>query len=314
MAKFRTNHAKQGSNKGSGMTSKVSLFTLLLAGLYFLFSQFSDNPQEISEVIEEVIEEHMPEESREPEIGKLPSGTFLPTSTTGQVVKHRYYTLSYSEEGEQAEWVAYQLTRAGLKQKNVKRTNDFREDDLIKTGSATIYDYRRSGYDRGHLVPAADMAFNREAMSETFYMSNISPQLRHFNGGIWRELEELTRDWAYKFKKLYIVTGPILTKRAIERIGKNKVEVPAAYYKILLDLEEPELKAIAFIMPNEVSDKPVYDYVVTIDEVEELTGINFFPNLMSPALEEQLESTSNKHLWEFSLQKYELRVQQWNLR
>lgn len=308
MAKFRTNHNKESNAAGSGMVTKVGIFSILLAGLYFVFNQFSSQPNEIGEVIEEIIEEHMPEDIN------MPSGTFLPASTTGQIVKHRYYTLSYSEDGEQAEWVAYQLTRSGLKQKNVKRTNDFREDPKVKTGSAVLADYRGSGYDRGHLAPAADMAFNREAMSESFFMSNMSPQVRKFNGGIWRELEELTRDWAYKFKKLYIVTGPVLTTRAKDRIGPSDVEVPASFYKILLDLEEPEIKAIAFLMPNEVSFEPIYNYVVTIDEIEELTGIDFFPNLMSPALEEQLESTSNKDLWEYSRQKFELRVEKWNLR
>lgn len=307
MAKFRTNHAKQGG--GSGNMFKIGVFSIILAVLYFVFNQFSDNPEEIGEVIIDVLEEKSNKDKTSEET------TFYPSSTTGQVIHHRFYSLSYSEKHEQAEWVAYILTRTALNQPWVDRTNDFRLDPMVKTGSADPYDYRGSGYDRGHLVPAADMAFSQESMSETFYMSNMSPQERGFNAGIWRELEELTRDWAKRYKGLYVVSGPLLNKRAKAIIGKeNKIEVPSAFYKVLLDLSHPEQKGIAFIIPNEVSDEPLANYIVTIDEVEKQTGIDFFANLLDDKLEEELESHSEKHLWKFNEQKYQRRVYEWNLR
>ncbi len=119
---------------------------------------------------------------------------YAPTSTTGIAVVHRYFALSYNEDQEVAEWVCYELERDRLRKKRVRRTDDYRPDPAVPTGSASPEDYRGTGWDRGHLVPAADMAFNRTAMSETFLMSNIAPQARHFNGGIWRELEEHVRD------------------------------------------------------------------------------------------------------------------------
>ncbi|MEZ4985202.1 MAG: DNA/RNA non-specific endonuclease [Saprospiraceae bacterium] len=183
----------------------------------------------------------------------------------------------------------------------------------MRTGSATPDDYRGSGYDRGHLVPAADMAFDPVAMDETFMMSNISPQARNFNQGIWRELEELTRDWAKKFKRLYVVSGPVLTREPKGYIGRdNQVAIPAAYFRVILDLDEPEQKAIAFVMDNEVNYEPLYKFATSVDEVEKMTGINFFQDFMPPQLETELESQYNIDLWPFNKRKFEIRVEQWN--
>jgi len=143
-------------------------------------------------------------------------------------------------------------------------------------------------------------------------MSNVAPQVRAFNMGIWRELEELTRDWAKKFRHLYVVSGPVLTERPIDWIGDNEVAVPARFYKVLLDLSEPEYKAIAWIIPNEESDKPLTEYATTVDEVERLTGIDFFPELMDEALEAELEGHFDNDLWRLNPKKYDLRVKKWN--
>jgi endonuclease G len=144
-------------------------------------------------------------------------------------------------------------------------------------------------------------------------MSNISPQSRNFNQGIWRELEELTRDWAKKYKRLYIVSGPVLSVEPKGYIGKeNEVAVPTAYYKVILDLDEPEQKAIAFILDNEVNYDPLYKFATTIDEVEDLTGINFFADFMPSELEQELEGNVNIDLWPFSKKKFEERVDNWN--
>jgi len=151
-------------------------------------------------------------------------------------------------------------------------------------------------------------------MSETFYMSNMSPQIRNFNGGIWRELEENVRDWAKRFRHLYVVTGPVLTKEIRERIGNNRVSVPEYYYKVILDIREPEYKAIGFVLPNETSFKPLSEFAVTVDHIEELTGIDFFPQLMEADLEKELESEVDVSLWDFNDKRFKRRVEQWNVR
>jgi len=238
---------------------------------------------------------------------------FLPKEGKGILVKHKYYALSYVEKHEQPEWVAYELTKASIQAPNVKRSGDFRTDQSIRSKSATKYDYKRSGYDRGHLVPAGDMAFSRQAMSETFFMSNMSPQVRNFNGGAWRELEETVRDWAYKNKHLYVVTGPIF-KNNIGTIGENKVTIPGYYFKILLDNREPDRKAIAFIMPNESTDERLGEFAVTIDEVERQTGLNFFDELLVDKEEERLEGVIDIRKWKFDEKKYKSRKEHWNKR
>ena len=201
----------------------------------------------------------------------------LPTSTTHEIVKHTYYTLSYSKKDEQAEWVAYLLTHSMLTHKS-ERGNNFRPDPAVPSGSAQLADYNKSGYDRGHLCPAGDMTFNAEAMSETFYLSNMSPQIPAFNRGIWKSLETLVRDWAAKEDSIYIVTGGILSDSK-GSIGKDRVTVPKSYYKVIYDLTG-EKKMIAFILPNAKSTKPLSAYVITVDFVESQTGLDFLSNVV----------------------------------
>jgi len=218
----------------------------------------------------------------------------LATFPSGQLIDHTYYTLSYNEAHEQAEWVAYELT-PGRVYGQLPRHNNFRTDEAVPTGSATPEDYRASGYDRGHLVPAGDMKFDARAMDETFFLSNISPQKKEFNSGIWNELEKLVRKWAIEYEHLYVICGPVLSN-PLERIGPNGVSVPSHYYKILFDDRAPETKMIAFLIPHQASDEALINFVVPVDEVEQLTGIDFFPGF-DQRLTDSLEANSRVDLW-----------------
>lgn len=237
--------------------------------------------------------------------------TFLP-SHTGEVVHHQYYSLSYKEAHEQAEWVAYKMDRKMLNASNVPRARDFVVDPMVTTKSLHHRDYSNSGYTRGHMAPAGDMAFDSTAMRESFYMSNMSPQLRQLNNGIWKELEENIRDWTYKAETLYIITGPILDN-PIKTIGKgNNITVPSAFYKVLLDYTDPERKAIAFIIPHELSERRLEEYMVTVDEVEKITGLDFFYEMLSLDEQVKIESTIDKSKWNVSDKRYQLRISKWN--
>jgi endonuclease G len=223
-----------------------------------------------------------------------PSKFFLyPASTTNQIIKHKYYSISYSEEDEQAEWVAYKIISNRLQ--NIDRTNDFREDPNVSTGSSDLTDYIGSGYDRGHLAPAKTMSLNETSMSESFYMSNMSPQIPEFNRGIWKRLEGKVRYWAEVNDSLYVVTGPILS-RPIDIIGDNDVTVPRAFYKALLGFKNGKIKGIAFIIPNQKSDKSIYSYAVSIDEIEKITQIDFYHNLDS-LLQAKVEANKSIKVW-----------------
>ncbi|MCB0586576.1 MAG: DNA/RNA non-specific endonuclease [Phaeodactylibacter sp.] len=298
MAKFRVNHERKGKGSSGSMVVKVGLFSAIIGGLFILFNKFTGTTATI------------PGENGDEE--NIENLHYLPASTTGMLIRHHYYDLSYSEEHEQAEWVAYRLTREELKKPWVERVDNFRPDPQIESGSATPDDYRNSGYNRGHLVPAADRAFSEEAIDETFLMSNISPQAANFNKGIWRELEELTRSWAKKNGELFVITGPILTQEPKGKIGENGVSVPAAYFKVLLDAEEPQVKGIGFVIPNEVSFEPLYRFARPIDEVEKLSGLDFFGELLPADIEKEVESEFNIDLWEFSKAKFEERIEKWN--
>ena len=206
------------------------------------------------------------------------------------------YALGYIEYHEQAAFVIYKLTAREALTKEAQRTNRFRRDPEIPTGSATTADYRRSGYDRGHLAPAADMAFSVQTMADSFFMSNMSPQKPAFNRGIWKRLEEQVRQIAIREKAIYVVTGPILPKKKTVTIGANQVTVPAHFYKVIFDLTPPR-KMIGFILPNEGSDRPLEDFAVTVDVVEKATGLDFF-SALPKAVQERLESTISVSAWE----------------
>lgn len=221
---------------------------------------------------------------------------YLPVSTTHEIIRHKYYTLSYNEAHEQAEWVAYELKKEELSRTDFERPF-FIEDPEVETGSASWKNYKRSGYDKGHLCPAADRRFSREAFDETFYTSNISPQLKDFNAGVWSRLEQKTRYWASKYDGVYVVTGGVLTN-GLKTIGKESVSVPKYFYKILLDNSRGEYKTIAFLVPHEDSEKPLNKFVVSIDQIEKMTGIDFFPNLADP-IENKLEKESDYKSWSF---------------
>lgn len=222
-------------------------------------------------------------------LGGFAQNRYIP-SGEGMLVEYTYYCLGFDKEHKQANWVYYELEAKNLTGK-ASRKDNFRVDPKLDTWSATLADYKGSGYDRGHLCPAADMSFNAKAMSETFYMSNMSPQVPMFNRGIWKKLEEHVREWA-KREKLYVVTGPIF-KSNKGKIGKGKVTVPGYYYKLFYSPSRQQM--IAYVLPNEESRRPINSFAVPVSKVEKMTGIDFFPQLPDD-LEKLLEADTLSHL------------------
>lgn len=308
MTQFRRSHGKD--NGKAGMNGKffisLILFGLVLAGMYYLNTKKNDA---------------YPNESKNEDIFFGNEGIdsigsskrfFLPSSTTGEIIHHKYYSLSYNEKYEEAEWVAYILTQENLKIKNVKRYDRFNPDIKVPSRSAIYDDYTASGYTRGHLVPSGDMAFSLEANKESFLMSNITPQIKQFNDGIWNELEQDVRDWAWSNHKIYVVTGPVLNGQISQFIGHNQVGVPNYFYKIVLDYEGNDKKAIGFIIPNQKSIKSLSYYAVTIDSIEKITGIDFFANLLTKNVQNELESKIDVQKWYFNPDYFDKRLNEGN--
>ena len=222
------------------------------------------------------------------------STSLTPTTNRGYLIQHTYFTLSYSETNRQAEWVAYNLTPESINGPH-ERTDNFRIDPKVRNNPVGSGDYSGSGYDRGHLCPAGDMKLNLTSMSETFYMSNMSPQNPSFNRGIWETLESRVRTWALEKNGVYVVTGPIL-KNICGTIKNGTISVPCSFYKIVFKDNGNEKIAIALILNNQGSSSSLKSFTTSIDNIEALTGIDFFSSL-SDDIENKLESTINTSSW-----------------
>lgn len=226
-----------------------------------------------------------------------------------ELILHSAMALVYDEYHEQAKWVAHIIT-SDVASGNIGRSNDFRVDPKIKTGSAVeedyflkemqsdgTYKYDGYGFDRGHLAPSADFRWSAEALSESYYYSNMSPQRPDFNRISWALLEDVLRDYSSRHQDtdLYVITGPVLHDDlpVLER-SINRITIPEFYYKIALDKNNKQ--AIAFLMPNALCEYPTEYYAVSIDSIESLTGIDFFPTL-EDALEKKLEALSDVSPW-----------------
>lgn len=218
-----------------------------------------------------------------------------PKGTPEQILKRTGYVASYNKTTLLPNWVAWHLT-AERTEGSAKRSGvDFAEDTEVPEPRATDWDYYNSGYDRGHMCPAADNKWSKKAMEESFLFTNMCPQNGNLNRGDWNEMEMACRKWAKKYGDLYIVCGPILYKGKHKTIGKNKVFVPEAFFKVVLRTgDDPQ--AIGFIYKNTSGNRPKDSYVNTVDEVERITGIDFFPSLPDN-VEKNVEATADIANW-----------------
>ena len=231
--------------------------------------------------------------------GPAPSELQIPAvGANEEIIRHTAYTLSFNPSFEQATWVAYVLRGASENTPHFSRTNHFMTDPEVTPHSADDADYEGSGYDRGHLAPAEDMSWSATAMKESFFYSNMSPQVPAFNRGVWKRLEELVRFWATAYDSLYVVTGPVLTK-GLPTIGHDQVAVPKYYYKVILEYNPKGTRAIGFVLPNDASLATLRTFAVPVDSVEHMTGIDFFPRLPDD-VEEALESKATISDWRWT--------------
>jgi endonuclease G len=191
-----------------------------------------------------------------------------------QIREYNGYIISYNETCEQANWVYYVIKPSDLIGDRTRRRNNFRVDDSIKTVTAELKDYRGSGYDRGHLKPSGDEPTDSTQMSETFYMSNISPQEPSFNRGIWKKLENRVRAIVMESDSVVVITGGVL-KEGLKTIGDNKVCVPNHYFKVLYIYKADNLEILCFLIPNKKSDESIYTYIVDLSTLQDFVSIEF---------------------------------------
>ena len=231
-------------------------------------------------------------------VTKQPDGLYLLTQKLDDcnqiLLKRKGYSLSYNPVYLIPNWVAWNLT-ADHTNGYCPRDNTYYEDEEVSYPRATIADYHGSGWSKGHMCPAGDNKWDAEAMRESNLLTNICPQHSSLNSGLWNVIERDCRKWAKKYGVLYIVCGPVLLRREHETIGTNKVVVPEAFFKIILRIK-PQPAAIGFVIRNNEGKKKRDQYINSVDEVERITGIDFFPALPDD-IENAVEANSNVNDW-----------------
>ena len=213
-----------------------------------------------------------------------------------QILHRRGYTTSYNQQTKTPNWVAWHLTKSHTYGKVQRSGEVFTEDSDVKAPRATDNDYYNSRYDRGHMCPAGDNKWDKQAMEQSFLFTNICPQNHGLNKYEWNDVEMRCRDWAREYGAIDIVCGPVYQTAANQKtIGKNKVWVPDAFFKVVL-CRQGKAKAIGFVFRNEGVKQPVADAVYSVDEIERLTGLDFFPALDDDT-ENKVESVANLSEW-----------------
>lgn len=273
--------------------SIIFLSALLIIGISLAIYSFSSSQKTLENTGESIGNEEKAKEC-------FSLCTALPSSSEElKLLDHKYYMVGYDTKHKQAAYVAYLLTAEMVQENdNVSRKGvGFKKDYLLSDNYATKQDYTNSGYVRGHLCPSKDMCWSFASMKETFYMSNVSPQYQSFNDGLWKKLEGRVRQWAVENDSILVLCGPVLSSKKGE-IGENRVSVCSKFYKVVVDISYPTYKMIAFIMDNTNIKGNIFRYCCNVREVEQITGLNFFPSQDANPLIDSLETLTDTKLWQ----------------
>lgn len=263
---------------------KILYIILLALAVYFWIEQQNDTyATDSTEITEQILES-------DDMALELPK-----TSAHDVILRYSAITVNYDTEHLIPSWVAYELT-AEETDGDAQRASGFSMDLNYKGRQAMREDYSNSGWDKGHMAPAADMKWSQTAMYESFYLVNVCPQDHSLNSGPWLRLENWCRDKARKYGRLYIVTGPIIGSGKYGTIGKQNVAVPDRFFKALLSYDGKQYRAIAFVMDNNPSKQSLPKSCMTVDSLESLTGLDFFFNLPD-SIENHIESVLDYKTW-----------------
>jgi endonuclease G len=279
--------AKRKKNKNRN--KKAAVVIACLSSLLLLFNSY---------FLTEKTETPLPQET-------LSNRTELPQLANNrkeQIINHEGFTVSYNSDYRIANWTAYELTAEEAKAGEVKRATRFFPDPEVKGVSATNDDYKHSGYDRGHLVPAGDMKWSEEGMRASFYFSNICPQNRALNSGLWHGIEKQCRTWAVKYGAIDIVTGPVIDD-GMARLGENKVAIPDKFYKVVSSTAGGKARSIGFLVENRnYENRLLKEVAVPVDSIESVTGIRFFTSFPMRT-QQEMKSVVDWGYWKFNKSK-----------
>lgn len=287
----------------------------ILVCVWAIYDHFSS--EETIEEAPEIKELTSPTYAEDTEEGNIPKDALLQTvdiysldyerqaqpkvgkGCSDKRIEHKAYSLSYNKDFRVPNWVFYELTRDELEGR-LERSNNFQPDPEIKReDAAQLEDYKHSGWDRGHMAPSMDMNWNADVLDESYYLSNMCPQGHDFNSGIWLDLEHQIRYWAKRDSAICVVTGPILPKSKKDdyrKLPRSKVLIPDYFYKAVFAPFGKEPRAIAFVMPNEQRYEKISSFAISIDSLENLTGIDFF-SVLPDDIEDVVEADFNLRDW-----------------
>lgn len=217
----------------------------------------------------------------------------IPFDLTSQIKEYTGFTLSFNKDNRTPNYVAWELLGTEVSTEWPRKDNFWQDDDILECTKHS--DYTGSGYDRGHMCPAADQKWSEQAMIDCFVMANMCPQLHDLNAGAWEKLEEKERLWAKRDSAVMIIAGPIYTEGETF-IEKSKIRVPDAFFKVLIAPYLDEPRGIAFVYPNMKCPGNMQDYATTIDDVEKMTGFDFF-SALPDEIENKIESSYSFTDW-----------------
>lgn len=218
----------------------------------------------------------------------------IPEQTPEIKLLYTGFEISFNPRKHLPNYAAWELTAAKANGEE-KRVSKFRQDTEVE-GCATLDDYRNSGFDRGHMVPAGDMKWNVDAMSDSHYLTNICPQTHSLNGGRWASLESKCREWVERDSLLIIICGPVLTDRLVRTIGASEIPVPERFFKVILAPYTVPPRAIGFIMANNAPEEGLETMATSVDRIEEITGYDFF-SCLPDDIENEIEANANFRQW-----------------
>lgn len=237
------------------------------------------------------------QETTQNSIMEAPAGMEIPASVKGSTtVTYSAYTSSYNQTTLIPDWVAYELTADETDGDELRGDRMFSMDKRVKGPQAMREDYYDSGWTKGHMAPASDFRWSADAMDDTFHFTNVCPQNEYLNGKDWEYLENRVRDWAEKFGKAWVVTGPIIGTGKYGKIGEHGVTVPDAFYKAVMVNSKGKYRAIAFVMFNDDNRYWLKDCAVSINDVEKMTGLDLYPAL-DDKIEESVEDEVSLSFW-----------------
>lgn len=227
----------------------------------------------------------------------MDEGLEIPATTPDEdIYQYSGFTSSYNHSTLVPNWVAYELTAEELQGGYETKSSSFSRDPNVKGRQASREDYSRSGWDKGHMAPKADLRWSEKAYWESHYFTNVCPQNHEMNAGDWNSLEKSVRRWARQYGRIWVVCGPIFDQQEFGTIGDARVQVPDAFFKALLIHVGEDWSSIAFVMPNKGRHHPQLSYSCTVDDLEEIIQRDLFPSLPDD-VEAQVESVINLSYW-----------------